>query len=189
MAGKLSSNVAEKVNGFLEPKLDWKSILREMVVSAAHNDFRIIPASKKHLWRNIYLPATKGEELVIAVVVDTSGSISLDEAKEFLSEIHGICRAFDDYTIYLFMCDSNIKARWELHPYDELPDVVVGRGGTSFKPPLEAIEKEDLPISTIIYLTDLYPNDGYPPPPSFPVIWVSTTDVVPPWGEVIRLNK
>ncbi len=189
MAGKLSNNIAEKVNGLLEPKLDWKTILREMVVSCVHNDFRLMPPSKKHLWRDLYLPATKGEELCIAAVIDTSGSISSKEIKDFLGEVYGICRAFNDYTVYLFMCDSSIKQRWELHPYDELPNIVTGRGGTSFKPPLEVVEKENLPISTMIYLTDLYPNDGFPPVPSFPVLWVSTTDVVPPWGEVIRINR
>ena len=191
MAGKLSGNIAEKVNGLLEPRLDWKSILRDMVVSCAHNDFRLIPPSKKHLWRNIYLPATTGEEIVIAAVIDSSGSISSEEAEDFIAEIHGICRAFENFTIYLFMCDSKIQQRWELHPYDEIPNVILGRGGTSFRPPLEVIEKEALPISSIIYLTDLYPNDGYPNAPSFPVIWVSVSgpEVKPPWGEVIHLPR
>jgi len=191
MAGKLSGNIMEKVNGLLEPRLDWKSILRDMVVSCAHNDFRLIPASKKHLWRNMYLPATTGEEIIIAAVIDTSGSIGDEEAKDFLAEIHGICRAFENFTIYLFQCDSDIKKRWELHPYDEVPDVIMGRGGTSFRPPLEVIEKEVLPISSIVYLTDLYPNDGYPNLPSFPVIWVSVSgpEVKPPWGEVIHLPR
>jgi predicted metal-dependent peptidase len=191
MAGALSANVAEKVEGILQPKLDWKSILRDMVVSTAHNNFRLVPSSKKHLWRNIYLPATTGHEISIAAVIDTSGSISSDEMKEFLAEIEGICSAFDEYTIYLFACDMKIQQRWELHSEDEVPRLLSGRGGTSFRPALEAIQKEQLDISAVIYLTDLYPNDGYPEMPDIPVIWVSVSppEVKPPWGELINIDR
>ena len=61
MQGKLPGTVDQFIKDMLEPKLDWKIILRDMITSLARNDFRLYPASKKHLWRNIYLPSLYGE--------------------------------------------------------------------------------------------------------------------------------
>ena len=107
----------------------------------------------------------------------------------FLSEISGICQAFENFTIWLFVCDTVIHARYEIHPHDDIPNVIVGRGGTSFRAPFEAAVNEDLPISSFIYLTDMEPNDDFPPIPPFPVIWVSVGQRKAPYGEVIDLPR
>lgn len=188
MAGKLPSNLETLVGEILNPQLDWRSILRDMVVSCAKSNFRIAPPSKKHLWRGYYLPAVTGEEINIAVGIDSSGSISDDEIKEFMSEVKGICDNFENYTIHLLICDAAIHQRYELHQFDPLPASAQGRGGTSYKPVFEEVKK--LEVSTLIYLTDLYPNDGFPEPLDIPVIWVATPGTNdPPYGQTIRLPE
>jgi predicted metal-dependent peptidase len=186
MAGKFPGHLQTVVNGILQPKPNWKTILQDLIVSSAKSNFRLVPPHKKHLWRGFYLPSVTGEELNIAVAVDSSSSISDDEIKEFLAEVKGICDSFENYTIYLFICDTKIQQRYELHNYDPLPKVVSGRGGTSFKEPFEEAKKLD--ISSLVYLTDLCPNDGFPEQPEFPVIWVAITDVTPPYGWKIQLR-
>ena len=188
-AGKMPANLQEKIDGVLQPKLPWKEILRDMVVSCAHNDYKLVPPNKKHLWRDMFLPQTTGEEINVACAIDSSGSIGANEAKMFLSEISGICQAFENFTIWLFVCDTVIHARYEIHPHDDIPNVIVGRGGTSFRAPFEAAVNEDLPISSFIYLTDMEPNDDFPPIPPFPVIWVSVGQRKAPYGEVIDLPR
>jgi len=186
MQGKLPAHLQTVVDGILQPKLAWKEILRDMVTSCAKSNHRLVPPSKKHLWRGIYLPSTTGEELNIGVAIDTSGSISDDEIKEFLSEVKGICDSYENYTIYLFSCDAEIHQRWEIHPFDPLPTVMEGRGGTDFREPLK--EAEALPITSFVYLTDLYGTFPDKEPP-FPVIWVAVSDQPVPWGQVIRLSR
>lgn len=98
----------------------------------------------------------------------------------------GICDAYEEYTIYLMTCDTEIHQRWEIHPFDVLPKVLEGRGGTDFREPLK--EAESLPITSLVYLTDLYGT--FPDKePFYPVIWIATTDEKPPWGQVIRLPE
>ena len=80
------------IDDFLQPKLDWRSILTDMIVSNAKNDYRLSPPNKKHLWRGFYLPSLQGEKITIAFGIDVSGSISDDEIQEALSEVHGICQ-------------------------------------------------------------------------------------------------
>ena len=186
MKGKLPGHIQTLVDGVLQPKLDWKTILRDMITSCAKSDFRLMPPSKKHLYRGYYLPSVTGEEIQIAVVIDSSGSISDEEIKEFLAEVKGICDSYQEYTIYLYTCDARIHQRFELHPFDPLPTIVEGRGGTSFKEPIK--EAGNLPITSLVYLTDLY-GDFPSKEPWFPVIWVSVSDADAPWGTIIRLPK
>lgn len=189
MQGKFPAHLETIVGNLLQPKLNWKAILRDMIVSCAKSDFRIIPPNKRHLWRGLYLPSVYGEEINIAVAIDSSGSISDEEIVMFLSEVKGICDQYDNYTIYLFVCDARIHQRVELHPYEPLPKVIGGRGGTSFIPPIKAAEEEFLQITAFVYLTDLY--GPFPEQPTFPVIWVSVSpeDVKPPWGHLINLPR
>lgn len=188
MAGRFPGHLETIVGDVLQPKLNWKAILRDMITSCAKSDFRMMPPNKKHLWRGIYLPSLMGEEINIAVGIDTSGSISDDEIGEFLSEVKGICDAYSNYTVYLFACDAQIQEKWELRPFDRLPTKMKGRGGTSYRPVIEAVKKLP-PVSSLVYLTDLYPNDGFPEQPFTPVIWVSVSDEKPPWGKLIKLPR
>ena len=180
MRGKLPGHIEEAVGGVLQPKLDWKTILREMITSCAKSDFTIFPCNKKHIYRGFVLPGITGEEINICVVIDTSGSVSNDEMKEFLSEVRGICDSYSDYTIHLITCDAQIHQQLEITPMDELPTVLQGRGGTDFHPPFEAANKLD-GITALVYLTDLmgpFPDKE----PEYATIWVATEELPVPFG-------
>ena len=186
MKGKLPSHLRELIDGVLQPKLDWKTILQDMIVSCVKSDFCMMPPNKKHLYRGFLLPGLTGTEICIACVIDTSGSISSQEMQDFLAEVKGICDAYEEYTIYLMTCDASIHQRWEIRPFDTLPRMMEGRGGTDFREPLK--EAENLPITSLVYLTDGYGT--FPDKePFYPVIWVSSTDCHYPWGQVIRLPE
>ena len=183
MRGKMPGHLEGIVGDILQPKLNWKAILTDMITSCVKSNYCLYPWNKKHLWRGFYLPGMTGTEISIAVVIDSSGSISNDEITEFLSEIHAICESYDSYTIWLYVCDAVIHQRFELHSGDPLPKTVQGRGGTDFRDPLK--EAESLPITSLVYMTDLYGT--FPErEPLYPVIWMCTTDAEAPWGFVIR---
>lgn len=188
MQGKLPGTVEQMVKDIVEPQLDWRIILRDMVISSMTQDFRLIPPAKKHLWRGIYLPSMYGEYVELAIAVDTSGSVSKEEFGEFISEIRGITEQFRDYTIHLFFCDAAVHDRMTLTPHDEWPDAFPKKdGGTNFIPVFKAIEDEGLFPSALVYLTD---SQGTFPDmePVYPVIWILNTNGTVPWGEVIYLE-
>jgi len=183
--GKLPGNWQTVINDFLQPKLDWRSILTDMIVSNAKNDYRLSPPNKKHLWRGFYLPSLQGEEITVAMYIDVSGSISDKEIQEALSEVHGICEQFPDFTIYLRAFDTRITGAWELHPFDQVPRVISGRGGTDFSEIIQDVEK--LPVSMLVIFSDL--EAPFPAAPKIPAIWLSIGDVNPPWGTVIEYPR
>jgi predicted metal-dependent peptidase len=183
--GKLPAHLESLIGELLQPKLDWKSLLQDRISSCARNDFRLSPNNKKHLYRGIYLPSIGGEEINIAVGIDTSGSIADEDIRTFLSEVKGICDAYEEYTIHLFFADAAIQKKFELHSFDELPTIAPGRGGTDFRPVIEEASKLD--VTSIVYFTDGY--GSFPDhEPNIPVIWVSTSNggVKYPWGSVIE---
>ncbi len=188
MAGKLPSHIKKLVEGVLNPKLDWRTLLADWVSSQAKNDYAIMPPNKKHLYRGFFLPSVTGTQIKIGVAIDTSGSISDDQMKMFLSEVHGICAQYEDYSIDLCTCDAEIHDTWHLEPFDSLPRLMAGRGGTNYQPALDYLSKCP-EITSIVYLTDGYPNNGFPKKqPFIPVIWVLTEghgEV--PWGIKIVL--
>ena len=189
MQGKLPGELERLVQDVLEPVLDWRAILHDLLTSDDRRDFRLIPPSKKHLWRGIYLPSVYGQKLEVGVGVDTSGSVSREQFQEFLAEVRGIAEQFDDYLIHLFFCDARIHDRSTLTPQDDWPESFPKRdGGTSFVPVFKQIEEEDIRISTLVYLTDGYGD--YPEyEPDYRVIWVLNSDKQVPWGEEIRLKQ
>jgi predicted metal-dependent peptidase len=186
--GKLPGGIQDLVQEILQPKLDWKAILRDMVTSVAKTDFRWNPPNKKHLHRGFVLPGVTGEEIRIAAAIDTSGSISEHNLAEFLGEIEGICQSYENYTLYLYAADAAIQAQWELHQMDQIPRKMPGRGGTDFCPVFEDLSDGRKEFSVLVYLTDLcgtFPQKA----PNFPVIWVSTTSDKVPFGTVILLEE
>ncbi len=188
MQGKLPGTVDRLIQDMLEPKLDWKIILRDMITSLTRSDFRLFPVSKRHLWRGIYLPSLHGEKLEIAVGIDTSGSVSAKEFQEFIAEIKGITEQFMDFTLYLFFSDAEIHDRITLSPNEEWPEKFPKKdGGTSFIPIINLVTEEYPQVAALVYLTD--GAGSYPEyPPDYPVIWVLNTDTVMPWGQNIRME-
>jgi predicted metal-dependent peptidase len=175
------------IDDFLEPKMHWKSILMDTIVSNSKNDYRLFPPNKKHIWRGFYLPSMRGEEINIMFGIDVSGSISDEEIHEGLSEVKGICDQFSDYTIYVRAFDTEIHNRWELHPFEPVPMVVTGRGGTDFEDICREAEKTP-GISTLIIFSDLeapFPAEVR----SMPVIWLSVSAKKAPWGLTIQYPR
>ena len=190
--GRGMGSLEELIDDLIEPKLSWKELLRNAIISSVKNDYRIIPPNKKHLWRGMYLPSTYGEEIEIAYAVDTSGSMSTEEVKEGLSELKGICDSFQSYKIHFFQCDDGIQQYKEMSSYNfEFPRKIRGRGGTSFRPVFRYIVEKNLPISCLVYWTDGYGD--YPTVrPNYPVVWILTaegSEKKPPFGHVIKYAR
>ena len=85
-------------------------------------------------------------------------------------------------------CDAAIAHIDVFEKHDTPTFEMHGGGGTDFRPPFEHVAAEDLAPKCLVYLTDGYgpfPKD----PPPYPVLWLMITDVVPPWGEVVRIDR
>jgi predicted metal-dependent peptidase len=188
MRGKLPSGLERIIGDILEPKIPWRQVLAEFIVSMGRDDYSWRQPNKRHLHRGIILPSLHSETVEIAVAIDTSGSIGQKELTEFWSEIKGIMGAFPSYKIYLMACDADIHSYQVLEPWDDVDveGLTKGGGGTDFRPVFKKVEEEDIRPQALVYLTDTYGAFPDEPPP-YPVLWVVTGTGEVPWGRVCEL--
>jgi predicted metal-dependent peptidase len=117
--------------------------------------------------------------------IDTSGSVSDTELKEFMNEIHHIYKCGVDITI--IQCDTRIRS---IDPYKGKFEMQVhGRGGTEFDPVLEYFNENLRKYTSLVYFTD--GECWTTVKPKGNILWVlsersSMNDSLP--GKVIKLE-
>lgn len=188
--GKLSESLKRFVDEMLAPKVDWREVLKIFVNQSSKNDYSWTPPNRRYIYKNIYLPSLRSNELgEIVVAVDTSGSVSSRELNEFSAELTAIIEE-TPATVTVIYCDSKIK-NVESFQRDDLPIVLKpsGGGGTNFIPPFDYVSENQMIPSCLIYLTDGECN-RFPDEPDYPVIWAITQKIKfsPPFGETIIIK-
>jgi len=159
---KSQGNIPGELSGLIErlryvepAKFDWKGYLRRFVGASIKSYTRILRRKP-----NKRYPDNPGLKIKyrnsVLVAIDTSGSVSDTEVKEFLNEIHHINKT-GSY-VDIIQCDTKIQS---VEPFNPKKDFKVhGRGGTSFQPVIDYYNENRRKYTTLIYLTD-----GEAPPP------------------------
>lgn len=193
--GNLPKGMERMIDDLLNQKVNWKHLLYKYITNEMLFDYTYNSPSKRSIATGIYMPSMKKENIKIYVSIDTSGSISQEELTEFVSEIIGIGKSFNNITIKVLVCDCEIHQELEVRNGD-IPTIrdikLKGGGGTSFSVPLDYIkEKNDNEIKLVIFFTDGYAERvklDYP----FKILWVitkgGTEENVKESGEIIRLD-
>lgn len=187
-AGKLPASMARLIDDLLQPRLPWRMLLARYMTSVARSDYSFSRPSRRE--GAAILPGLRAAYIDIAVVIDTSGSITQQDMQEFIAEINAI-RGQINARITLHACDAALSpdGPWTYEPWDELrlPRHLVGGGGTRFTPAFEwAAQLERYP-DLLVYFTDA---DGEFPvrEPDFPVLWLVKGSAPVPWGQRVQLN-
>ncbi len=157
--------ILKKIESPEEAKFDWKGYLRRFAGGA------ISTYSKKSRRKeNIRFEDSAGIKIKpkrrILVGIDTSGSVSSEELKEFLNEIYHIHRSGTEAVI--IQCDMAISHIGKFSPKEDY--TIHGRGGTSFEPVTNYYNEHQHQFNCLIYFTD-----GEAPAPDKcrgPVLWV-----------------
>ena len=189
--GQLPGGLERFVDEVLEPKIDWREVLRRFVNWFARNDYRWLPPNRRYLANDLFLPSLKGEELPpIVVGVDVSGSISQEELSQFAGELNGICSQYPVSSLYVVYCDAAIQGEVEEYKQHDLPITLhtCGGGGTDFRPVFDWASENNIEVGCMIYLTDCcgsFPDDA----PDYPILWVKIGNYQMniPFGEVCEI--
>lgn len=187
-AGKLGGSMARLVDHLLQPQLPWRMLLARYMIQNARDDYSFAHPSRRE--GSAILPGLRSQHIDLVVALDTSGSISDDEMKEFLSEVNAI-KGQAGARITLHACDENLVAEgpWTFEPWEEitLPKKLQGGGGTKFTPIFEWAALQDRSPHLLVYFTDA--KGEFPTrEPSYPVIWLVKGKEKVPWGQRIQLN-
>jgi predicted metal-dependent peptidase len=164
------------------PKFNWKAYIRRFIGRGVKT--RLKPTKMKPSRRFPELPGIRLKyNTHVLVAIDTSGSVSTNELKAFLSEIYHIQKMGAKVT--LIEADTKINHISEFNPKKDIE--IHGRGGTSFDEVCEYYSENNKVYGGLVYFTD-----GYASVPKEvikgKVLWVVTGEDPGLPGEVIKLD-
>lgn len=196
-AGVGAGGMDRELEEILEPKVDWREILREFVKS-------ICSAKDASSWRRVnrrflagdtYMPTLIGERVGhIVIGVDTSGSIGVRELSDFLSEVKGIADEVRPEKVDLLYWDSEVAGHEE---YDEamVSNIVSstkprGGGGTSPSCVTDYLKAKAIKPECVVMLTDGYVGSDWGGEWPCPVLWciVGGNSDVAPVGKTVHVK-
>ncbi len=143
------AEILERINKIDPPKFDWKGYIRRFTGKSVKTYTK--KSRRKYNKRMPDLPGLKiKRQKHILAAVDTSGSVSTSELKEFLNEMWHMTKTGSDVT--LVQCDTAISHIGKFNPREELE--IHGRGGTEFQPVIDYYNEHLKNYSCLIYFTD-----------------------------------
>jgi predicted metal-dependent peptidase len=183
---------------------DWREQLRTWVANNIVTDYQWSRPNRRYLSQDIYLPgAVKDGIRTIAILVDTSGSVSNDDLAQAGAEMTQIVEDVQPDLVQVLHVDTRVRKDFEVRPGEEIDLTYNGRGGTDFRPGFQWLEENEIRPDLVIYFTDLE-SYRYPEEPDYPVLWGffktyhnagtgKTFDrdigtLAPPFGEVIEID-
>ena len=187
-AGNIPLGVKRLIQDLTEPKMNWRELLRMQIESTIKSDYTWMKASRKGWHVDAIMPGMKTAETIdIAIAIDTSGSISSEQARDFLSEIRGIMETFDNYRIHVFTFDTEVYNPQQYNS-DTLEDIedydIQGGGGTAFEAIFDYLKGADLEPKRLVVFTDGYPGGTWGDENYCDTVWIIHGDENPnpPFG-------
>ena len=196
-AGVGAGGMDRELEDLLEPKVDWREVLREFVKSICNakdaSSWRRV--NRRFLSSDIYLPTLIGERVGhIVIGVDTSGSIGGKELSDFLSEVKGIAEEVRPERVDLLYWDGEVAAHEEYDEYS-VANIVSstkprGGGGTSPSCVTAYLKDKAIKPECVIMLTDGYVGTDWGGDWECPVLWtiVGGNTAIAPNGKTIHIN-
>lgn len=196
--GTVSGSFASEIEKAGRQEVNWRDFFSRFVTGLRRDDYRLYPANKKHIWRNVYLPSfgSPGPDHIV-MTIDTSGSMDSSILGKIITEIDA-ARQMCECKLTILQCDTEIKHAESFEPWELLNREfntmqMHGRGGTSFSAPFEWIaqhvQQGHPQPDAMIYMTDgfgTFPKT----PPHYPCLWIvpeNGSDKFP-FGDVIRVS-
>ena len=131
------------------PSFDWKGYLKRFVGNSSVCYTKKLKRKFNKRYTEMAGLKVKFKNNIL-VGVDTSGSVSPKELKEFMNELTHMYKT--GHMITVAQCDMNINSVEAFNPRKDWE--IKGRGGTDFQPVIDLYNKKKGVYTALIYLTD-----------------------------------
>lgn len=184
-AGNAPDGVLKGLDSLPKPQLPWQHLLRNFVQSKAVPETRHTVKKTNRRFGIAQPGRIKKRALTVGVCVDSSGSVSDEVFKAFLSEVDVMRKQVSQ--LHLVDADAAVQDVQTLDRRKKLKVQRTGGGGTAYQPAISHCVK--LKCDVIIYFGDFDSSDT-PTDPKVPFLWVGSTDQDPPapFGKVVRIK-
>ena len=198
-AGASGSPLLDRtIKELTEGKVDWRDYLIAAIVRcfdtynftyAEYNRFNaglagaVMPVEEE-----------EGEQIDVTIAMDTSGSISQNELKTFLSEVHGLIAQYNNYKVHIMSFDTKVMNHQE---YTEENHTGImdyepqGGGGTDFMCVYEYLKHKEIVPEQLIIMTDGMPCGDWGDPDYCPALFLMKHPEAPqpPFGTRIIVDE
>jgi len=178
IAGTGGGDLDRDLLDLLEPKVDWREMLRDFVKAtcSAKDTSSWRRVNRRFLSMGTYMPSLIGEKVGhLVIAVDTSGSVGQEELSGFLTEVRGIAEEVKPSQVDLIYWDSRVAAHEE-YTESDVSNIINstkprGGGGTSPSCVSEYLKEKRIEPECIIVLTDGYVGNDWGRDWTAPVLW------------------
>ena len=192
MAGKGAGNADGVFGDLLQPKIDWKKVLREFITEtcAGRDESSWRKPNRRFLSYDTYMPSMVGTTMTELVIgFDTSGSIfGGNEMTMFVSEIKQIIEDIKPTKVHVIYWDTEVAGH---QTFEEGQFAVQdlkpkGGGGTDGSVLFKYLKENNINPQAIVQFTDGYVGDWGNT--DVPTLWAVSSDLVAPFGTTIRVE-
>ena len=194
-AGKTPAGIMRMIKDLTEPKIDWRTLVRQEIQSIVRNDYSFTRPNRKSMHSGAVLPGLKEATTIdVGIAIDMSGSIGYEDASVFLGEIKGIMDQYEDFKINLWCFDTQIYNHKEI-THDEAHELIEyepqGGGGTDFEINWEFMKENGITPKKFIMFTDGYPCGGWGDEDYCDTIFIvkGNTSAESPFGQTVIYEK
>lgn len=217
-AGNVPAGVRRLIDMFTNPIMDWRTLLEMHIQSSIKDDYSFQRPSKRS-WtlgrkingkiigtgQRIILPSQFFKDTVdVAVAIDTSGSMTDEMLRDFLTEVKGIMETFGDFKLTLWTFDTKVYSP-VVFTHENLDDIMtykpLGGGGTAFEANWQFMKNpsqygytdfpEAIEPKKFVMFTDGYPNATWGDPNYCDTLFVihGSNSIVAPFGLTAYYDK
>lgn len=195
--GKLPEFVKAMVDEVMAAETDWREELREFLTESSPNDYSYKRPNRRFMTGDeaLYLPTQYGQDAMdeLGTIMDTSGSITMDELRRGLGEIVGAVQDVAPKRLTVAYCDAAVQ---HADTFDQPGEAELkasfqrhGAGGTSMPAGLKWFKRNRPNVKAVIVYTDGETSFGEEEDFPFPVLWAITNPRIrAPWGRTIFID-
>jgi len=194
MKGDVPIGMERLIGKLHENKINWRTLLQRYIMNSFPSNHTYQTPHKKSRSIGCYMPNILKEKIEISVMVDLSGSVGKEELTDFMSELIGMAKAFQDklemrvFSHDTECYDNGLITNGNIEKLKSMS--LKGGGGTSFLNPLKYLEENNIKPKCLIWLTDGYGDEIEKSP--FDILWVlskgGSDDLLKKVGRVIKLE-
>jgi predicted metal-dependent peptidase len=192
--GDIPKGLERLLNDLHKEEINWKKYLSQYITKEIKSGYSYTKPHKRSQSVGYYKPHDIREKIEIGICVDLSGSIGDTDYADFLSEVIGMARAFQDkidFKFYSHDTEGYFNGFVRNGNVEKIKNIKMKGGeGTDFNNVAELMNKENLKL--VVWLTDGYGTE-INKPFKYNILWVLNSygndEIVKKYGKVIKLNS
>ena len=195
LMGNVSLDLQRRFNSLKERKTNWREALPTELDNILGMDDYTYSVPNYNIDDDTFIyPGMVGATVKpIALIVDTSCSVTIQKLEEMASEVTSIVDQNEPEKVIVLGVDAEVKSIQEFD--QEETDIgskirLKGGGGTDFRPGVVYLNNNYEDLGLVVYLTDGHCN-RFPPEPDYPFIWLifgTNKSFKPPFGRIIHMD-